>query len=366
MAGGIGESCKHTTKEEVAMGNASKVRLGLIGCGAVGVVHAQSIAEADASELVIVADIDKEAASSVSRRFGVKQVTTDVKDVVSHPLLDGVVVAIPSHLHADVVVEAAKAGKHVFCEKPLAMTLADADRMIDACKEAGVLLQVGFVMRFAEPRQRLKQLIQSGILGRPIVFRVFFPLMSGDQKQWMHRLDEGGGPFIEGGIHHFDHLRTIFGEVESVYAAALGIKPEEYSGVDTGTAIVKFRSQDTLVYSVCWGLPGLEGYGDMRGGTRYDIIGSKGYALFPALDGTPVMSFNCYEDGSEKNVAELPWPNGWGAGGDAYRGEIAHFVACIQKNEVPMVTGEDGRKALEIGLKVLESARTGQVLRFDS
>lgn len=258
----------------------------------------------------------------------------------------------------DAVVKSAEAGKHIFCEKPISLTLQDADEMIEACRNRGVLLQLGFVLRYASERLNLKEILQRGDIGCPVVYRMIFAVSAGAMAQWVHKRDKGGGPLIEGAMHHFDWTRSVFGEAKEVVASIRDVRPEKSNAGDTITVIVRFQSGDELVISMSYALPGY-GSSKMIGQNKYDIIGPKGVILFHLEENKmEIIKYN----GEKMGRKYLPW-HGWGADNKTYNTEMVQFIQCIRKGKEPLVTGEDGRKALEIALSALKSARCVKMIK---
>ena len=147
-----------------------EVRIGLIGAGRIGRVHAQAYRQVSGGRLVAVADVIKPAAEKLAQEYGLESYQ-DYRDILVRPDIDAVLIATPNWLHAETAIAAARAGKHIFCQKPIALTLEDADAMIAGGNEAGVVLQVGFMLRFTPPMPDVKELVASGALGDVISIR---------------------------------------------------------------------------------------------------------------------------------------------------------------------------------------------------
>src|SRR5258708_40313931 len=146
------------------------VGIGLIGAGRIAQVHAKAFTKAAGARLLAVADVVPEVADRLADAFHL-DAYYDYCDLLARADIDGVVVAVPTPLHAQVAVDVARAGKHVFCQKPIAPTLPEADTIIAACQEAGVLLQVGFMLRSSPPIAQIKRLLEDGVLGEIIALR---------------------------------------------------------------------------------------------------------------------------------------------------------------------------------------------------
>lgn len=334
----------------------STLGFGIIGAGGISNVHLTALSKRDDAQVVALADVNAETAQRQAERYHVERWVTDYHDLLTIPEIDAVVVCTPTYLHPDPVCDAAAAGKHVLCEKPIAMTLADADRMIHACQKAGVLFQMAFVRRFCNEWLKLREIIQEGLLGRPVIWRTA-TASSGPGRPWYLDAEKGGGPFVDGCVHDWDFARFIFGEPERAVASLLRLK-EHTTALDTGTAIVRFRSGDEIVRTWSWGLPGTK----CRGQGMQDVIGPRGALRFPGAPapGSKVNTFTFVDgDGVEHPIEYVHT-----TGQEWFDAQMDHFITCIREGRQPCVTGEDGRKALEIALAVLKAGSTREPVIF--
>ena len=185
-----------------------KLKVGLIGCGLVSEVHLDSYVKMEEVTVEAVVDINEEKAIKVKEKYKVKTYLTDYNELIARKDIDIIDVCVPTDLHSDIVIKGAKKGKHIFCEKPMAMKLEDADRMIEACRKAKVKFTVGFCRRFDNEWLKFKELIEKDIIGRPIIWRQISAF--GDLGDpWYFDLQKSGGPFLDGGIHSFDFAKFI-------------------------------------------------------------------------------------------------------------------------------------------------------------
>jgi myo-inositol 2-dehydrogenase/D-chiro-inositol 1-dehydrogenase len=267
--------------------------------------------------------------------------------------VDAVVISTPARTHADLVVAAAQAGKGVFCEKPMAVTLADADRAIDAARSAGIVLQVGFNRRFAADWVAARQVIDSGRLGTPRLLRSVTRDPGG--------FDPSRVPpdtiFLETLIHDFDTLRFLNPEAEAVEVHATAdalVEPEwrDRGLLDTAVVVVRFDNGAIATAEACF--EAAYGY-DIRG----EVLGSLG--MVQMGDGRRTgMTFSGAAGRSVETVRgdqELFL--------DAYTAELAAFVDAVHSGTPAPVTGEDARGALAIALAAAESVRSGRPMRID-
>ncbi|KWX24258.1 dehydrogenase [Mycolicibacterium wolinskyi] len=310
-----------------------QLRFGLIGTGWIGRFHAESLARRvpDAC-LVAVADPNIEAAQAI----GASQTYADPQELIDDPAVQAVAISSPAAAHTDLVVAAAQAGKHVFCEKPMALTLDDADRAIAAAADAGVALQVGFNRRFAADFAAAHDAIIAGTIGTPQLLRSLTrdPGISAEVaarvKPWTI--------FNETLIHDFDTLCWLNpgARVTEIYAqAAALIHPQFAEAGFLDTSVVQLRFDNGAFGTAEASFQAVYGY-DVRG----ELFGSDGVLL----------AGRAPEQAGRLNIELFA---------DAYVAQFAHFVDSIRTGTTPSVTGHDARVALEIALAAAESVRTG-------
>jgi myo-inositol 2-dehydrogenase/D-chiro-inositol 1-dehydrogenase len=333
---------------------AEQVGVALIGSGRMGAFHAETVAlRLPHARLAAVADPAPGAAERLAGALGADRAYTDVAQLWEDPAVDAVVIAAPARSHADLVVAAASAGKGVFCEKPMAVTLADADRAIDAAGTAGVVLQVGFNRRFAADWRAARALLDAGTLGTPRLLRSL-------------TRDPGGFDparvlpdtiFLETLIHDFDTLGFLNpgAQAVEVFATAGALVEPEWADrglLDTAVVTVRFDNGAMAVAEACF--EAAYGY-DVRG----EVLGSGGMATMG--DGRRTgMAFSSAAGrlvdtvrGDQELFAE------------AYTAELAAFVDAVRTGTAAPVTGEDARAALAIALAAAESVRAGRPVRVE-
>jgi myo-inositol 2-dehydrogenase/D-chiro-inositol 1-dehydrogenase len=330
------------------------VGVALIGSGRMGAFHGETVGRRlPGARLVAVADPAPGAAERLAGRLGADRAYADVQQVWDDPEVDAVVIASPARTHAGLVVAAAAAGKGVFCEKPMAVTLEDADRAIDAARAAGVVLQVGFNRRFAPDWQAARALLDAGTLGTPRLLRSL-------------TRDPGGFDparvlpdtiFLETLIHDFDTLRFLnpgAAAVEVFATADALVEPDwrDRGLLDTAVVVVRFDNGAVATAEACF--EAAYGY-DVRG----EVLGSTGMASMG--DGRRTgMTFS----GAGGRVVET-------VRGDqelfpgAYTAELLAFTDAVRTGTPASVTGEDARAALAIALAAAESVRAGRPVRLD-
>ncbi|MGY1620844.1 Gfo/Idh/MocA family oxidoreductase [Geodermatophilus sp. SYSU D00965] len=330
------------------------VGVALVGSGRMGAFHAQTLAlRLPGARLAAVADPAPGAAERLTGALGTGRACTDVAQLWADPEVDAVVIAAPARSHADLVVAAAAAGKHVFCEKPMAVSLPDADRAIDAARAAGVVLQVGFNRRFAADWRAARALLDAGTLGTP------------RQLRSVTRDPGGFDPsrvlpdtiFLETLIHDFDTLRFLNpgAQAVEVYATADALVEPGWRDrglLDTAVVQVRFDNGAMAVAEACF--EAAYGY-DVRG----EVLASGGMATM----GDGRRSGMVFSGPAGRLVETVRsdqelFPEG-------YTGELAAFVDAVRTGSPAPVTGEDARAALAIALAAAESVRAGRPVRLE-
>jgi myo-inositol 2-dehydrogenase / D-chiro-inositol 1-dehydrogenase len=315
-----------------------QLRFGLIGTGWIGRFHAETLAaRLPNTTLVAVADPNLEAAESIQA----PKAYADPLALINDPDVDAVAISSPAATHTDLVVAAAKAGKHVFCEKPMALTLEDADRAIAAAEDAGVALQVGFNRRFASDFVAAHDAIVAGSIGTPQMLRSLTrdPGISADVaarvKPWTI--------FNETLIHDFDTLCWLNpgARVTEVYAQADAlVHPQYAAGGYLDTSVVQLRFDNGAFATAEASFQAVYGY-DVRG----EVFGSEGV----------VLAGRAPHEAGQLNTELFA---------QAYADQFEHFAACVLAGTEPSVTGRDARVALEIALAAAESVRTGSAVQL--
>lgn len=326
------------------------VKVGLLGCGIMGRTHAEAYAALPTAELAAVADVRPGKAREVAALTGAA-VYPNADAVIADPSIQVIDICLPTVFHREFAVKAAKAGKHVFCEKPLARDLEGARAIVDACEGAGVRLSVGHVLRFSPAYTRARELVLGGQIGKPGVARASrggggFPTAWED---WYASFGASGGLILDMIIHDFDFLRWCFGEVERVYAKST--YGREFMRSEYALVTLRFKSGLIAHVEGTWFQAGEFAY-------AYEIAGDGGLVTFDSRRAVPIKTV--FFDGSAAGggtprvaVPESPLAV------SPYQLEVAHFIDCVENDRKPLVTGEDGYRALEIALAALKSVETG-------
>lgn len=347
-------------KDNLMEDKLEKTRLGIIGCGDMGFWHARNLSKMKEVEIVAASDINSDSLKRFANEFRVRYSFSDYAQILDIKEVEGVLVSLPTFLHRTAVISAANKGKHIFCEKPIAMTLKDADEMIKVCRKNRVKFMLGFVRRFDNFWRKGREVIKEGLLGRPVIWHDVNS-STGAPYDWYFDKKKGGGPLIDGAVHNYDFGHYTFGKVKKIYSSTMNFK-RNISAIDTGSAIIEYESKDEQIISWSWGLP--EG---ASGGQLTDVIGPKGALLFPgcfnekeipqSIDQEKYGVFLLSLKGEKKEW--IRWEKN-----DMFFDELLHFIDCIGEDKEPYVTGEDGKKALEVGLAILKSGELGSAVEI--
>ncbi len=326
----------------------------LVGCGGIGHAHLERWRKIETAQVRWAIDVDEGRARQTAEKYGIPHVATQLEQALQDPEVDVVDVCLPTFLHADAVETAARAGRHILCEKPMAMSLEQADRMIAASRRHGVKLQIALCRRFDNYWLTFKEIVQSGRLGRPVVWRSV-TAGPGPAAAWFFGAETGGGPLLDGAIHNIDFAYYMFGPAVEVVAMGRSLQ-EEHTAPDTALAGIRFASGDQLHLMWSWGLPK-----GTSGGGVHDVLGPRGVMQFD--DGnywsrqTTEGAFKLLLEGGERSEVRY-------VKNDMYLDEMLALLKAIDEGGDPPVTGEVARPGLEIGLAVLEAMRTGGVVRL--
>jgi myo-inositol 2-dehydrogenase / D-chiro-inositol 1-dehydrogenase len=338
----------------------SKVRVGIVGTGFVGDIHAAAYAMVPDAEVVAVASPTPGKAARFAQERGIPRAFERWQELVALKDVDVVDICAPNYLHAEITLAAAAAGKHVICEKPLCRTLEEADRMIAACRNAGVLLMYAEELCFAPKYVRAKKLVDEGALGRAFLVKQSEEHF-GPHMPWFWDVDKsGGGVLLDMGCHSIEYARWVFGkpQVKSVYASmGTYVHQAKTRGEDHSLCIVEYEGGHTGLAENSWAKTG--GVDD-----RCEIYGSEGFTRADLLRGSSLLTYSevgygyaVEKAGTTKGYTFTMFEEIWNYG---FPQELAHFVRCVQGKEQPIETGEDGRQVLKIICAAYESAGTGR------
>jgi predicted dehydrogenase len=317
-----------------------------------GIAYARYLAtRVPGAVLQAVSDVRPEAAEAARAECGAAQAYSDFNDLVGDPAVDAVVVMTPTKLHKDVVIAAARAGKPIFCEKPLSLGLDDAEAMRAAVARSGVFFQLGFMRRFDAGYAAAKRKIEAGEIGKPCVFKSSSKDKARPSVDYL-RPENSGGLFIDMGIHDFDLARWFMGEVTSVHSTGGVLAYPEMDGIgDWDNAISTVRFASGCIGSVSLSRNGVYGYG-----IHTEILGTAGTLQIGYDRETPVLVM---KDGA---IAHDTVPGFYERFENAYIVQLQNFIENLRQDRSPPITLQDGIAAQRVALAATESARTGQVV----
>lgn len=320
----------------------SAVGVAIIGAGRAGMVHAQNFARnVPGTRVIAVADANLEGAQTAAHELGVDAAFTDFRQAIAQPGVDAVLIASPTAFHCEIAVAAAEAGRHIFCEKPMAMTIAECDEMASAATRAGVILQIGFMRRFDRGFVSAAEKIAAGCIGEVVQIR---SLTHGPSypKPWMFDLAKSNGPLAEVNSHDIDTLRWLSGsEITEVYALAGNYRtpearaefPDFYDQVQLS---VRFANGAQGVIS---GAQGVQYAYD----SRAEILGVSGLIRVGGIEGS--LTEVCSADHEIRRGAMLSWRDLFR---DAYLAEDLDFIDCVRTGRAPRAGAADGRAAVAV------------------
>lgn len=321
------------------------VNLALIGAGRIGKVHAKAIMTAIPNATIIaVADYFKDAAQSLADEFGIAAVSDDHLDVIQRDDVDAVIIASSTDTHAPFMIDSARAGKHIFCEKPIAADLTKIDEALKAVENAGVKLQIGFNRRFDPTFARIKQAIDSGEIGTPHLLHI---ISRDPAPPPIEYVKVSGGIFFDMTIHDFDMARFLFGDVTEMYATGgVMVDPAIGEAGDIDTALITLKFASGAVGSIDNSRQAVYGYDQ-----RVEAFGSAGSANNANLYPDAVTLSNA------KTVqrASLPLNFFLERYMASYENELRAFVDAVENDTPVPVTGYDGRVPVVMAMAAKKS-----------
>ena len=367
--------------------NMQPLRVALVGCGVISHDHARAFADVggnrDRARLVAFCDTDADRAQAAYATYGEAlaasapapdapeaapgaqavyananklsaeqsdaTTTQTYEEILARPDVDAVDLCLPHDLHADMVIRAARAGKHILCEKPLAMTIEDCDRMIMAAQEHHVVLMHGENMRLAAHVERAAQLVQEGAVGKVVGLQgtmTYWQRAHMNQGWRGRQAQAGGGQLIDGGIHLIDAMRHVGGDVLGVQAMTAGYREDTGEGEDLAIINLRYAGGHFGQIFSCHATQG-------RGAAPFlTVYGMEGVLCLDAYHSPSLLLFRPGQPPQSETLASS-WQS-------TFAREVTHFLDVLQ-NGVPLqARPEDGRENLRLVLAAYESARTKQ------
>jgi len=351
----------------------SKMNIGVIGTGSIAALHLQAYAANADAQLAAVADLNEARARTTAEQYGIDKVFTDYRELLADPQIDAVSICTWNDTHAEISIAALRAGKHVLVEKPLSRTVEEAERIRDAVRETGNILQVGFVRRYDSNAQLMRQFIESGELGEIYYAKASCLRRLGNPGGWFADINRsGGGPLIDLGVHMIDLCWYLMGRPKPVTVSGntyrkLGnranvqhlsfYKAADYDASvntveDMANALIRFENGASLAVDVSFTLHAKQDevavklYGD-KGGAELEpgmaLMLEKHNTILNAYPQTDHPSFHF---------------------DSAFQHEIDHFIACCRTGQTPISPVDDGVEIMKILRGVYESSAKGEEIRL--
>ena len=329
-----------------------KIRVGLVGTGRIGQIHACTLATMSGADLVAVTDVIPEAARACAEAAGHPQVVDDYQHLLNDASLDAVIICSSTDTHAPFIIQAAEAGKHIFCEKPISAELGTIDAALAAVERAGVKLMIAFNRRFDANHQRIKHAIENGEVGTPHRLHI---VSRDPAPPPIEYVKVSGGLFFDMTIHDFDMARFLLGDVDEVYAAGgVMVDPQIGEAGDIDTAVIMLKFKNGAIGTIENSRQAVYGYDQ-----RVEVFGSQGAARSDNLYPNAVTFSTAQQVGRD-----LPLNFFLERYMGSYQAEMEAFIQCL-KDDAPMpVTGADGRAPVVIAMAALKSYKENRPVKL--
>ncbi|TMV51446.1 Gfo/Idh/MocA family oxidoreductase [Paenibacillus mesophilus] len=324
------------------------MQVAVIGFGTMGKLFARHLSAMEGVRLTAVSSTSP-AAEAEAEKLGARWFANGELLLERCGRLDAVVLALPTHLHEPYAVMAARKGIHVICEKPVALSTAEADRMAEACEQSGVHLYAGHVLRFFPEYANLLKHAQAGAIGKIGVAHAKRFSLHPPSGSWFADESKSGGVVFDLMIHDIDFMRSVLGEVHTVFASV-----RKAPGVQYATATLRFDSGAIANLEAMWGYPG-------PFATSVEFAGQNGILRADNASSRSITVHRALTETTGTEGVEIPQSPMYK---DPYRLELEHFIGCIRTGTNPIVTVGDARRAVEIACAALESANTGQPVKL--
>jgi myo-inositol 2-dehydrogenase / D-chiro-inositol 1-dehydrogenase len=327
------------------MTHTKNLRFGVIGAGRIGKIHAQNLAtRIHGAEVATIADVDLKAAQDLAAQIHVPSAVDDYHLILSDPTIEAIAICSSTDTHANIVMEAAQAGKHIFCEKPIDLRLDKIDAALDAVTKAGVKLQIGFNRRFDPNFRKVQTMVAEGKVGTPHIIRI---TSRDPAPPPLSYVEVSGGMFLDMTIHDFDMARYLSGsEVEEVYTvAAVMVDPAIGEAGDVDTAVITLRFANGAIGTIDNSRKAIYGYDQ-----RVEVFGSGG--MIQAHNNTPDNDVFFNADGVHSAKPLYFFLERYT---ESFIAEMKEFARSIRENTVPSVTGIDGRIPVVMGMAAKKS-----------
>ncbi len=345
-----------------------KLRIGLVGAGNIANVHLNAYKKHDNAEIAAICDINEKALNKTADKYDIKERYTSIDEMLEKAELDAVDVCVWNNAHSECAIKALNKGLDVMCEKPMAISLAEAEKMYKAAKENNRLLMIGFVMRFGDGARVAKDFIDNGYMGDIYYSKATYLRRHGNPGGWFADVTRsGGGPVIDLGVHVIDYTRYLMGlpKPVSVYAATFdklsdrknlktlpGWVPEDRDPdakctvEDMATALIRYDNGAVTLLETSYSL-------NCEPRTDIEIFGDKGGFKVEGDNMKIYTEINDYLADVTPQLADLK------DSADMFQAETAHFIDCALNKKKCIATAEDGLTVMKILDAIYKSAKTG-------
>ncbi len=345
----------------------TQVGFGIVGCGNIAPIHAESIRDIPGARLVAVSDVVEQNARSLAERYSA-EAYTDFQRLLERDDIQAVSLCVPSGMRAEMAEACAAAGKHILCEKPLEITTERVDRILRAASEHGVKLGCIFQYRFAEGPALVRKAVDEGRFGRMVLGDAYIKWYRSEEYyrsgKWRgtRRLD-GGGALMNQGIHQIDLLLWFMGPVKEVVAKTAAVAHEGLEVEDLACALLTFENGAMGVIegsTACW--PGHPARVELHGSQGSAVIEDGALQFWRFREETPederirtaLAGVSATGSGAADPLANLK--------SEGHRRQIEDFVQAILEDRSPAISGDEGRRAVELIQAIYRSAETGQAV----
>jgi len=333
------------------IGMKNRINIGLIGTGRLGMMYAEYLTNrVQHANLISVADIVPERADTCGAKFEVPKIYYTHQDLIHDKTVDAVVITATTSNHKEIVIDTARKGKPIFCEKPMTLNLEEAREMKNVINDKGVFYQQGYMRRFDPGLSAAKKKIEEGMIGQPVVFRgssrdPYLPTLE------YLRPENSGGQILDMAIHDIDIARWYMGEMDTVYAiGGVLAYPEVKETGDTDNVIMVLKFENGNLGEIDISRNGIYGY-DIRA----EVLGTKGTLKIGYLRQTPLQVLTA--EGVSHDVVPY-FPERFG---DAYINQLNDYVLNLYNDTEPMITIDDGIKGLQVAVAATASLKDNQI-----
>ncbi len=331
------------------------INIGIIGAGRIGKVHAETlVTSVKGVKVLAIADVALPAAQETAARLNIPTATADYRQLLDNPDIQAVIICSATDTHAQMIVESAEAGKHIFCEKPIAFDLKKIDSALQAAEKAGVKLQIGFNRRFDPNFARVRQAVQNGEIGQPHMLHI---ISRDPAPPPISYIKVSGGIFFDMTIHDFDMARFLIGsEVTEIYTAAgVMVDPAIGEAGDLDTAVIMLKFANGVIGTIDNSRKAVYGYDQ-----RVEVFGSRG----------AVNTGNQYPNSAVVSTVDnirrdLPLNFFMERYTESYRAEMQAFITAVVEDKPVPVTGLDGHIPVVMGMAALKSYKENRPVRLD-